>query len=468
MFLARPCGRSFVYDEDQENNKMSVEKIGDPLLMFLSFGGSESRALLRWLSALEATRLQRVSKFWRRESSAEMEARRRWPCPDRCAVALCVREGELRSIVALKQLLAVPSWVPDVCLVFMRCRPRSAKRRAEALAKALPRDCLVSIVVGSGCIGPDGNGRNVEFQDEDSVSIMLLRTAAGILAMSPGSEPQPALAEELSDEWTNAIVSVGLICGKSHHHRKEETRSSEDARILESLKRRIKVDYDHARERTMLCVEAWMDELEDPTSLEFPTSSLHLVFETADSRRDVEHGSLWQGKRGPFVAGGLCSKVFGGRGHHILDCETLLLTLGGASHKAVALVDHGQGLDYELEAKRALFEKAKLSTTNPPDFGFTVVCSERGADFHGTDMLEAQVHNRLLPAVPIVGFFADGEIGPTGNDDGAGGHPSFNVHFVSTCLAFVTNTIKETLFGKKEEKTSDAQQEPKTTTRDFR
>ena len=47
-----------------------------------------------------------------------------------------------------------------------------------------------------------------------------------------------------------------------------------------------------------------------------------------------------------------------------------------------------------------------------PRFGFASTCCERGPNFHGTENAEANVHAKVLPGVPIVGFFAGGEIGP--------------------------------------------------------
>ena len=62
-----------------------------------------------------------------------------------------------------------------------------------------------------------------------------------------------------------------------------------------------------------------------------------------------------------------------------------------------------------------------------PAAGISVTCCARGPSYHNPEWpqdpaqasLESRIHQELLPAgVPVVGFFANGEIGQLGDDDG--------------------------------------------------
>ena len=87
-----------------------------------------------------------------------------------------------------------------------------------------------------------------------------------------------------------------------------------------------------------------------------------------------------------------------------------------------------------------------------PAFGVVATCVARGPAFHGSDGVEAAAHAGLLgTSAPVVGFLANGELGPRqaphtwreeeddddeDDEDAAPERRTYALHAYTTCLGF--------------------------------
>ena len=86
-----------------------------------------------------------------------------------------------------------------------------------------------------------------------------------------------------------------------------------------------------------------------------------------------------------------------------------------------------------------------------PVAAFVVSCCGRGEDMHGVRELEAKAHSTLLPRVPTMGFFANGEVGPAfGKSQALSGlgcghyQESPDLYGYTTCMGLLVTDITRT------------------------
>jgi len=119
---------------------------------------------------------------------------------------------------------------------------------------------------------------------------------------------------------------------------------------------------------------------------------------TTEYLRGSELPSLVGGR----AVGGRARKVWAGSAGNFRECSLAVFALNAPTR---ALVFRGGAL-YASQLRRWR-EKA---TECRPDFCFALTCRLRGESLYGVSNYEATFHSELFPGLPIVGFFAEGEI----------------------------------------------------------
>lgn len=346
------------------------------------------------LCARDVYRAERVCTRWRSAASESMQMRharlgpvgKAWlekSCPEHTIQA------------ALEALMKSLMWRPQGCLILTteasRAFARPRRRRGErgtaavqtdieqATGSLLPRDCVVVAASSAGVLGPDG--------------AELLGSEVGVAAMVFGGGRPPAL---LGLGHKNSIQTT-IGGGTNERELRRRARSGRGGRLGRRL------------------VDSWLEALEEPTGL-------HLILHgIAVSTCDL--GLLGTGRFGTCVGGFVTGEhLVAGRADDLQHVDMVVLSCRGAESSAATVREDGFG----SAVAAALGTHHRLR----PSWGLVVSC----VALDGFDV-EEQAKKIDLSDIPIVGFAANGEIGPRAAGRGEGA--SCAVHSFSTCVALV-------------------------------
>ena len=322
----------------------------DPLDLF---DGSEG-LIMGWLSAATIGRASAVSKRWGQIKPEEKEG----------CLALCVSEdqGNL-AVAALRQLYDRSPFRPNVCVAFISDGKGKQKRYMAQLANHLPRDCLVvAAVAAGGVLGTDKDGRNVDYETENAAAVMIMHFKyASLIVLTKDDDFPFDMTNDLRSRLSESCASVG----------------GQEVAVPGLLRELANLE-------------------EDPP--------IHLLLHRASSPLD----DIWE--YGTYV-GGSPRRIYAGTGQ-LQEATGVILSFCGPGSRAAVIPSAGRGDRYENECQTVLTAAGVLGDGVTPRAAFAVVCNMRGADFHGDDNVEARAHDNLLPMVPLIGFYANGELGP--------------------------------------------------------
>ena len=306
-------------------------------------------------------------------------------------------------------------FVPDTCVIFTTSRTQlcldvCSKKGSKMIIGRLPPQCLVVVCECDGVIGPD-----LESQDR--------RTAAELFYDPANHLPAHGSSFMLLRAGTGSPL-ISLFTGMGTSSWGWPAEADPDHGRAEGVENTAKIDQ-------------WLDNVA-PTP---GSMTLVLVNEDGNSWTDNLNESLNQeGSKNCVAVGGIVSRVYASRLESMLkpaasqalrEVEAAVLTIpsaaprddqpmGTASRAAVVgdllpATDHAPAQWYEVGARKTF---AAAGVTEPtgfaPQAGFVVTCVERGPELHsGIVGVEAAAHEKIFGKhVPLVGFYAGGELGP--------------------------------------------------------
>ncbi|KAJ1455402.1 hypothetical protein M885DRAFT_520342 [Pelagophyceae sp. CCMP2097] len=437
-------------------------------------------AMCAALSALDVCGAARVSRAWQAASRTVLDHRHA-QLRDAVATATVVAssgvDGESDIESGLLLMIHKIGWVPQVCIVFATEESDALRdgELARAAAARLAPGCLVVGASGERVIGPEApGGAGVELGC-DGVAVLLLRCGGGarppaLLAL-PARPRAPTRPSQLAGRGftcaggTAAVDSdAGLRAAVARAH---GARPFADAGAL-----------------CAAFVERWVDALGAGSAAAGGARKPHQTHVTFFRDADCAQACLGADARGHpglgsghcgSVVGGLASateELFAGRASAVAAAACVVLTFFDSptehfAARCVSVAD-GQGAGYgplcqrELAAQRVQTTASRVSASIraadaaplAPAFGLTITCIARDVRFHGGGVnVEASAHTSLLGPIPLIGFFANGEIGPCkpdaawsdsaqGDEDSDDGDApaQYALHGYTTCLALFGST----------------------------
>ena len=387
------------------------------------------------------------------------------------AAALLVASDECEDGVsevacALSVLARGLPWAPEACLVFVteHCRAMAPSRGGRSLeadvAARLPKECLVVVASTDGVLGPTPSGELAELWDAEGCACLLLRAGLGCrppaLCVVPDRPRKPARPDAL--HATQSLVAGGL---RDAPHRFRDAAADAAAtaaagsgvRVAQAVREAYGTPkFRGAAHLKAAFVERWFD------ATRAAPEDLHVVLcgDTSTARAVVASPS-GRGAHGPLVGGCVAGsdELLGGTARDLRPAAVVALSLRGAGDaraSAAATVNDGAGKVAYTDLCRAALRRGGVAAPGGrgvrPALAVVATCVARGPQFHGGERdVEARAHAELLGAVPLVGFLANGELGPRNapatwreeddESDAEGAPTDYALHAYTTCLGFL-------------------------------